>query len=131
MTNRRDIVVYIAGPYSAESKAEVFFNIGEAVRWATEVRQAGFSAIVPHLESFFCQDSLSEEQWLEHCLSLVKRCSAVLDTRQGRKSSGTASEVMTAHILGIPVVTSVYQLTECFCERYDEMVLAIGDEVTK
>lgn len=122
--DKRQFVVYVAGPYSADSKREVMANVFEAIEVAAEIRRAGFTAIVPHLESLFNEDCISEEEWLDHGFALLRRCSAVVDFRKGRRSQGTEKEVTLATILGIPVVTSVGAL-----DRY--INLQGGDQCRK
>lgn len=114
MIDKRQFVVYIAGPYSADTKREVRDNISEAIEVAGDIRQSGYSAIVPHLESLHNENCISEEDWLEHGLSLLRRCSAVFDFRRGRRSRGTEIEVSLATMLGIPVVTSIGALDTHF-----------------
>ena len=108
----KNIVVYIAGPYKAESKSEVVHNILSAACAAEQVRREGLVAIVPHLESMWHEDAIPECQWLEHMLILLSRCDAFFDIRHGMKSHGTEIERTRAIELGIPVFEDFLQLIE-------------------
>ena len=117
MKDKRQFVVYVAGPYSAATKREVRDNISEAIEVASHIRMAGYSAIVPHLESLHNEECISEKAWLEHGLALLRRCSAVVDFRKGRRSAGAENECCLARTLGIPIVTSVGALEQVFDEQ--------------
>jgi hypothetical protein len=109
--SKRNIVVYVAGPYTAPTEAGVKANILEAAKIAGEIRRAGFSAVVPHLESLYNEVCISEEEWIEHGIALLRRCDAIFDFRRGRKSRGTAAEVIAARtLIRIPCFTTVDDL---------------------
>jgi hypothetical protein len=120
-------VVYIAGPYSAESRPEILVNIAMAVLEAATLRRHGFVVIVPHIESLFSEDSMDEFEWIDHGIELVKRCDAVFDIRRGlhvqqrlglcyqcepAPSHGTEMEIAEARRRGIPVFETVESLLE-------------------
>lgn len=119
MKDKRRFVVYVAGPYRGDTKREVRDNISEAIEVASCIRQAGYTAIVPHLESLYNEDCIAEADWLEHGLALLRRCHAVFDFRRGRSSRGTEEEITLATILGIPVVIHVGQLDSVFGEKIE------------
>jgi hypothetical protein len=114
MIDKRQIVVYVAGPYRAFTQREIRDNVSEAIEVASDIRVAGYSAIVPHLESLYNEHCISEADWLEHGLSLLQRCSAVFDFRNGRRSVGTEKEISLACELGIPVFSSICDLNKYF-----------------
>ena len=123
MRDKRQIVVYVAGPYRADTKREVRDNISDAIEVAANIRRAGYSAVVPHLESLQNEECLTEDGWLEHGLALLRRCHAVFDFRRGRRSGGTEKEVTLATIIGIPVVISIGALDTHFgCDEVDVLV---------
>lgn len=112
--DRRQFVVYVAGPYRADTYRGIMNNVLEAAEIGGLIRSKGFTAVVPHLEAlhnYFCMD---EADWIEHGLSLVRRCHAVFDFRKGRISKGTEGEVILANILDIPVVTTTNELCLVF-----------------
>ena len=117
MKDKRQFVVYVAGPYRADTEREVRDNISEAIEVASQIRSAGYSAVVPHLESLHNEECISENDWIEHGLALLQRCSAVVDFRRGRRSAGTDRECCLAGMLGIPIVTSVGALERVFDEQ--------------
>jgi hypothetical protein len=110
--NRREIVIYVAGPYTAATKEGVKANISEAAEVAAEIRRAGFSAVVPHLESLYNIACISEGAWIEHGIALLRRCDAIFDFRRGRKSAGTEIEVRISKLRGMPRFTTVTDLVK-------------------
>jgi hypothetical protein len=108
--NRREIVIYVAGPYTAATKEGVKANISEAAEVAAEIRRAGFSAVVPHLESLYNIACISEGAWIEHGIALLRRCDAIFDFRRGRVSRGTALEVIVARTRDMPCFTTIADL---------------------
>ena len=70
---------------------------------AGELRREGVVCVVPHLESVYNEDALSEEGWLDHGLVLLERCDAVLVLDRWEESKGTLTEVEFAERRGLPV----------------------------
>ena len=116
MKSKRDYVVYVAGPYRADTEEEINANIREACSIGAELRKAGYTVIIPHIESYMFEDALTEEEWLEHGISLLKRANAVYDFRNGRKSTGTEDEVTVARGSSTPVCYSIADVNKAFGE---------------
>lgn len=108
--NKREFVVYVAGPYRGNIKN----NIKEACEIGAELRKAGYTVIIPHIESYGYESALTEEEWLAHGIELLKRCNAVYDFRKGRLSTGTADEVAVAKKRNTPVCYSVEGVHEAY-----------------
>lgn len=96
-------VVYIAGPFRGRSSWVIEENIRRAESLALDVWRAGCAAICPHANTRFFQGECPDKLWLDGDLEILRRCDAVVMTRDWDKSTGAACERDTAKRLGIPV----------------------------
>ena len=110
MTNRRELVVYCAGPFRSPHAWGITANIFTAAQWSLEVWRAGFVALCPHLNTAPFQGSLPDEVWLDGDLELVKRSDAVLLLPRWEESAGARSEKAFAEDQGIPCFTVIADL---------------------
>ena len=117
--DKRNFVVYVAGPYSGVTRRQTRDNISHAIEVGEAIRVLGFSAIVPHIESHGCENCLSEKGWYDHGIALMSRCDVVFDFRYGRRSNGTEKEVKIAEKLGIPIVINLIELNRLYEELRD------------
>jgi hypothetical protein len=93
-------VVYVAGPLGTQ---DPFSNAGRAIKFADRMRAAGWTCIVPHLNSFWAAvcPGVPYEEWLRMDLELVTRCDLLV--RLPGASPGADKEVEQAKAHGIPV----------------------------
>lgn len=113
-------LVYIAGPFRAESNWGVQQNVRRAEELALEATLRGAQAgvrimpVCPHKNTSnfhgYRPDLLTDDFWLAGTLELMRRCDAVLLTKGWRKSTGTRAEVKEARRLGIPVFERIVNL---------------------
>ena len=96
-------LVYIAGPYRAPSPWQVEQNIRAAEDLAVKVHAAGMFAVCPHANSRHMEGVADDAHFLVGTLELMRRCDAVILTRNWRTSSGALAEVAEATRIGIPV----------------------------
>jgi nucleoside 2-deoxyribosyltransferase len=97
-------VAYVAGPFRAPNAWEIEQNIRRAEEVALEVwRTPGWCAICPHTNTRFFQGAAPDKIWLEGDLEILRRCDAIVLTKNWQKSSGTRAEVKLALTLGIPI----------------------------
>jgi hypothetical protein len=100
-------LAYVAGPYRSKGlcRVAILQNIQRAVAVAAELRRQGMAAIVPHLESLFCEDAISEDGWRKHGLKLLSVCDILVLTSPAGvfESYGTKAEVEFAEQNGIPI----------------------------
>ena len=101
------VVAYVAGPYRAETHAEVHANIQRARRVAEQLWAKGYAVICPHLNSAFMSGPIDEKNFLDGYLELVRRSDIVVLTTDiaGISGTGTQKEYELARELGIPVVS--------------------------
>jgi nucleoside 2-deoxyribosyltransferase len=92
-------VVYIAGPYTGDPERHTH----NAQDVATAARACGAAAIVPHVLSHGVEDTLTEAQWMQHCIAVLGRCDAVVVLPGYERSVGTLREMAAAEALAIPV----------------------------
>ncbi|WP_146429785.1 DUF1937 family protein [Blastopirellula retiformator] len=105
-------VVYVAGPYRAESEYGVLVNIQKAERLALRVWLAGAACICPHKNTAFFGGATHDNVWLEGDKEMIKRCDAIVCTEGWESSIGACGEVDLARTLGIPVFEQFEEFEE-------------------
>lgn len=103
-------VIYVAGPYRADTERGVLENIRRAEAVAIEVWQSGHVALTPHLNTRFFGGICPDSVWLEGALELLRRCDGMILVPRWKKSSGTLAEIEEANRLGIRVVHNVLEI---------------------
>jgi hypothetical protein len=105
-------VVYIAGPYSADTKEGVEANIQVAHDVAQQLWHMGFAVICPHMNSAHMDGSCKGnmewkdafKMYLVGDLEFISRCDAVVMLPGWEQSRGSCAEFAFAHWRGILVV---------------------------
>jgi len=102
-------LVYIAGPFRADTAWQVECNIRKAEELSIMVWRLGAACICPHANTRFFDGAAPDEVWLDGYIEILKRCDAVLlvDGNEWRKSRGTRIEVDIAKASGILVFESI------------------------
>jgi hypothetical protein len=87
----RDILVYIAGPYShgGGTREE---NVAIARKVALEYWKRGYAVICPHLNTHDFDPDLSYDEILEGDLEMVKRCDKIVMLPDWINSKGARRE---------------------------------------
>jgi hypothetical protein len=103
------ILVYIAGPFSAPTRAGVDANIARAVDLAVEVAKLGAFPVCPHSNT---ADPRFEhvqpyEFWIDATMAMLRTCDAIITVDGWEKSSGARGEVAHMHARRLPVLHSV------------------------
>ena len=101
-------VIYVAGPYRAETKAGIGQNIKRAREAAMYLWQRGWAVICPHLNSCHMDGIASDQTFLQGDLEILKRCDAIYMIQNWWKSEGTRNEHQFALDHGLDVF---YQVT--------------------
>lgn len=96
-------LIYIAGPYTSDTKYGIQENIMVAVNAAIYLRQNGIACFVPHLESMFHNDSITESEWMNQFIEILFRCDGILLLPGWQNSKGTNIEKQKAEEMCIPV----------------------------
>lgn len=102
-------VVYIAGPFRADSAWAVECNIRKAEEAALEIWRTGLAAaLCPHTNTRFFQGAAPDDVWLRGTLELLRRCDAILLISGWKSSTGSVAERDLAEgELQLPVFTSL------------------------
>lgn len=92
MTHRP--VIYIAGPYSAETLEGIEQNIQNAETVALECWRAGWVCICPHKNTagFHHATDIPKEVWYRGDLEILARCDALLNIDGWERSYGAILE---------------------------------------
>ncbi len=99
-------IIYIAGPFRADSHWKIEQNIRRAEALALEVWRMGGAALCPHLNTRFYQGELPDQVWLDGDLAMLAKCDAILMTDDWRASKGATAEHDFAARRGIPIFYS-------------------------
>lgn len=97
-------LIYIAGPYRAADPWRVNANVNRAECVATMVWEAGHYALCPHANTRYASSRVTDAQYLDGTMEMMRRCDAVLVLPKHGESEGTMGEIADAEARGIPVV---------------------------
>jgi len=105
-------LVYVAGKFSAPTRAEVEVNIAAAVCVALEVARIGLMPVCPHSNTQHEEFERVQPYpfWIEGTLELLRRCDAVITVSGWEASKGACRERAEANRLGIPVFDTIEEL---------------------
>ncbi|WP_328186942.1 DUF1937 family protein [Marinobacter sp. OP 3.4] len=114
MATRKLPLVYVAGPYRAETREAVAQNVAAARHVGRLCVRRGWFPVMPTVNTaLFDHDfpGLADDQfWLDGTLALMKKCDAVVLVDGWQYSSGAKGEIDEAHRLGIKVYNSAGEL---------------------
>ena len=96
-------VVFVAGPYRADSEQGVHRNIQRARGVAEVLWARGYVALCPHMNTAFMGGISPDDHFLAGGLELLRRCDAVVVCEGWQRSCGTRAEIARAQELGLPV----------------------------
>lgn len=100
-------VVYVAGPYTADTDFVRMQNIRSADDVTAKLWSIGAFALCPHKITAFYGGLREESVFIEGGLELLRRCDAVVLVEGWENSGGTLGEIKEALKLSIPVYRSV------------------------
>lgn len=109
-------LIYVAGPYSGESKEAVKRNIHEAEIVGQMVLAAGHLPFLPHKNTSFwdkwgCLTHFSHSDWLEkYCFPMLDRCDALLLVPGWEFSPGAIKEFEYAEERRMPIYFTVEEM---------------------
>lgn len=110
-------VVYLAGPYRADTEYEVHCNIEAASMMAFVIWRLGAVCICPHKNTAYFGGALSDDVWLEGDKELIRRSDAVLMMATFGTSAGARAESVFAIDCGKPVFYLLADLEEWLKEQ--------------
>lgn len=109
-------LVYIAGPYRAETSIGVMDNIIRAQEVAVHLWNDGFAVLCPHTNtmSFEHMSTAPPEAYLQAYLHMMSFCDVVLMLHGWQGSYGARQEWWSAREWGIPIYYSLERLKEAY-----------------
>lgn len=108
-------VVYLAGPYRADTEFGVHRNVQAAERVALEIWRLGAVCICPHKNTAYFGGALADSVWLEGDLELIRRSDAVLFMVGWSCSKGACAERAFAESIDKPVFHLLWELQKWLC----------------
>ncbi len=103
-------LVYVAGPYRADTEHGVHRNIQRAEAVAYQVWKLGCACICPHKNTAYFGGELPDRTWLDGDIEMILRCDAVVLVKGWEQSSGTRAEIESCRAAGIPVFKTLDEL---------------------
>ena len=104
MREKHNIVVYVAGPYSAGNMRGTVLNIRKAELVSEELWKQGYTVFCPHMNSRLLDGIIPHDEWYKRDLVILKRCDVVVLLPGWQFSKGTRIEKEFAEKHNIPVV---------------------------
>ena len=98
-------IVYVAGPYKAETEEKKCENIWHAIKVAVRLWELNWVVFSPILNSahFEIYSSLPEEVYLEGDLKFLEFCSAIMLLKGWEQSKGAKRELEVATERGMDI----------------------------
>jgi len=101
-------VIYVAGPYSADTISEIEANIKRAELDGIALMNNGWSVHIPHKNTAFMGSHKALfvrdwQTWLARDFAILRRCDAVFLMHDWRESRGACAEWGFATGAGIPI----------------------------
>lgn len=98
-------LIYIAGPFSAKTRAGVDENIHVAELAGLDIARLGGMPVIPHANTSHPEFERVRgyEFWIAGTMRLLRCCDAVYLTHNWRESSGATGEQLEALRIWIPV----------------------------
>ena len=99
------MLLFIAGPYRADTPDGVEANIMAARAVAVDVWARGHIALCPHLNTAHFEDDIPDNDgaWLNGAIEMLLRCDGVVLLPNWEQSKGARNEEVTARRNGLPV----------------------------
>lgn len=110
-------IIYVAGPYSADTDWRRKQNIQRAEHVAAQLWKMGYYAICPHLNSAFFGGICPERVFLEGGLEMLRRSDAMILVKGWESSRGTLLEIAEAEKKKIPYYHSLKEFRQRFVTK--------------
>lgn len=103
-------LIYIAGPYRGRHAWDVELNIREAERYCLDVWKLGHVGICPHTNNRYFNGAIPDDDILDGCLELLRRCDGVFFVPGWEGSEGARLEWTEALGRRIPVYFALEEI---------------------
>ena len=97
-------LVFISGPYRADSIYGIVQNIRKAEAVALKYWLGGCAVICPHKNSSLLDGAAPDSVWLEGDLEILGRCDAIVMMRGWQNSEGATAELHYATLQGLEII---------------------------
>ena len=109
-------LVYLAGPYRANTEYGIRLNIRNAGDQALQLWLMGFAVICPHMNTAGWGGTAPDQLWLDGDLVMMARCDAVIMMENWDKSEGATAEREAALRDKIPVLYTMEEARRFLAE---------------
>ena len=96
-------LVYVAGPYRADTTNRIWHNITIARMYGEAIAMQGDMPVIPHTNGAFMDGIQTDEFWLEGTMEMLRRCDAIYLLPHWKQSVGARAEWKEAKRLKIPL----------------------------
>lgn len=97
------MIVYIAGPYRADTKEDISANIERARDAASSLWAAGHTVICPHMNTAHMDGVVDDSTFLRGDIDILARCDAIYLLKDFAESIGSVGEYNYAQSQDIPI----------------------------
>ena len=97
-------IIFISGPYRADSEWGVKQNIRHAELAAVRLWREGWAVFCPHKNTAFFGGVCDDSVWLKGDLVILRVCHAIYMLNTWRKSTGAIDEHEEAKRLGLEII---------------------------
>lgn len=97
-------LVYVAGPYRANTAWGRESNIHAAKVWGVALAKAGAYPVTPHANTAHFDGKAPDEFWIGGTLALLRRCDGVVLIDGWSRSTGARGEMLAAREWNIPIL---------------------------
>lgn len=98
--------VYVAGPFTAESRWKTEENIRSAERAGLRLLELGYVPIIPHSMYGTMDGEFDYNFWLDTTMELLRLCGSIYMCDGWEESRGSVAELQEARRLGLEVIPS-------------------------
>lgn len=96
-------LIYVAGPYRADSFGGIELNIMYAQKAAKKLWKEGWAVLTPHLNTAHFDGVVPDKAFLEGTKEMLTRCDAIYLLSRWTESQGAISEYRKAKELGLEI----------------------------
>jgi hypothetical protein len=119
-----NVVVYVAGPLSAEDNIGYINNVHNNIKLATKVRELGCIPFIPSLDflSVVVEGSIDLDTVRNESLEMMLRCDMVIFDSGWQDSEGCKNEFLEAIKYGMPIFTNIDLLSEYLDDKRKQKI---------
>lgn len=100
-------LIFVSGAYRAGTKAGISQNIKNAREASKLLWQQGWAVICPHMNTAHFWNIVTDDNYLEGYLEMLRKCDAIYMLKGWEKSSGSVAEYNLAVELGIEIIYQI------------------------